>query len=459
MSVGTPKSPAWAGAGGWVRDTALVLLLLLQLASARGADFLLQWEPLTPQQAVLSPASTPNTALTATPPSPVRREPKTVSRYPLYGRLQLTKHGPLLFRLDEAGGSGNGYDRLIFDFNRNGDLSDDPEQQGTVLRTAESPYAETSLFGPVTNAPEWKAGPWPAPLALKVSLRKRTWWGRLQVAPRSPVLIGRLEAHSCWYLQTTAAVGGRQEPLGFWDCNCNFNLGETPSAVGPRNQRLSFTVRDLLLRDFDRNGTFDFTALFTDTQGFPNVLCVGTNVFSVELDASYRFVRLQPYVGPVGEVRLSEKMESASLGWYKNGIWTLLTVGLEQGKATVPAGRYCLHSCVLRGADTEGRTVFARGVNNTVTNSFEVVQGQITRVRCGPPIEPLIETRFFPAETRRGVQDLGRLNINVRVTGAGGEIYASFARGPELTVRSAPPKFRVTDESGQTILSGQLEYG
>ena len=34
--------------------------------------------------------------------------------------------GQLLFRLDESKGNGQGYDRLIVDVNRNGDLTDDP---------------------------------------------------------------------------------------------------------------------------------------------------------------------------------------------------------------------------------------------------------------------------------------------------------------------------------------------
>jgi hypothetical protein len=79
---------------------------------------------------------------------------------------------------------------LLVDLNRNFDLTDDAEHKGIVSYAAPSPYCETSLFGPVEDPLEWTVGPWPAPLAVKVSLRQRSWWGRLHRA----TLIGQVEA-------------------------------------------------------------------------------------------------------------------------------------------------------------------------------------------------------------------------------------------------------------------------
>ena len=59
-------------------------------------------------------------------PAKLKKEPKAVSRHPLYGECRETTTGPAwLFRLDESKGEGKGYDQLIVDMNQNGDLTDD----------------------------------------------------------------------------------------------------------------------------------------------------------------------------------------------------------------------------------------------------------------------------------------------------------------------------------------------
>ncbi len=441
-----------------IRDITCLLLFLLPGTQMAAADFPLEWQPLSPQQGVLLLGQVPTTGLAATPPWRILRESKAISRYPLYGRLQVAKATPWLFRLDESRGSGSGYDRLIFDFNRNADLTDDVEYTGTVSYLPVSPYVETSLFGPLENAPEWKVGPWPAPLCVKVSLRKRSWWGRLHL----PVLIGELQARPGWYLQTTVMTGNLREPLGLFDANCNLKLGETNSLLkfGPLNRLVSFLPRDLLLRDYDRNGAFDFTALYTDTQLFTPLLCLDTNVFSLELDPNLRFVRLKPFTGPVGEVRLHNRLQSAVLSWWRNGTWVPVAVRLEHGRATVPAGSYCLHSCVLRGVDTNGQQILARGYNYTTTNSFQVTERQMTSVLCGPPLELRVATRRYPVGLPgRGTSELCGLDINVGVIGKGGEVYSLYAHGPDLTRRSAPPTVQVLSKTGELLLTAQLEYG
>ncbi len=95
--------------------TFVLLLLHLAARSSTGADFPLERAVLTPQQAALCYANGPSTGLAARVPYSLRRQPKAVSGYPLYGSLQVGTNAPLVFRLDESQGSGRGYDRLIFD--------------------------------------------------------------------------------------------------------------------------------------------------------------------------------------------------------------------------------------------------------------------------------------------------------------------------------------------------------
>ncbi len=100
------------------------------------------------------------------PNEQVKRYPKFQSEHPLYGTLVIgarARHrapGPCYpFALDESAGTGRGYDRLYFDTNLNGDLTDD----GYRARARETP--RTNRFA---SSPFMRANIWFDPLAVGV---------------------------------------------------------------------------------------------------------------------------------------------------------------------------------------------------------------------------------------------------------------------------------------------------
>ena len=85
-------------------------------------------------------------------PGRLLKEPKAMSRHPLYG-VSWHPSGPaFLFRLDESKGDGKGYDKLIVDMNQNGDLTNDPASQRVSLPTdRRASLPDQMLFGPIQN--------------------------------------------------------------------------------------------------------------------------------------------------------------------------------------------------------------------------------------------------------------------------------------------------------------------
>ena len=110
-------------------------LAVAAAATASGEDFPLTFRTIPAKDVMSFPGGSGTYGqLGLAKPAKLRKEPKAMSRHPLYGVCRDTPAGPaFLFRLDESKGDGKGYDQLIVDMNQNGDLTDDPVAQRAVL--------------------------------------------------------------------------------------------------------------------------------------------------------------------------------------------------------------------------------------------------------------------------------------------------------------------------------------
>ena len=98
-------------------------LLLAMPGLATATDYPLTFKTLDAQQALSFPSgSSTYTMLQTSKPAGIVKAPPAVSQHPLYGQIAAGSE-QLLFRMDESKGTGQGYDRLIVDVNRNGDLT------------------------------------------------------------------------------------------------------------------------------------------------------------------------------------------------------------------------------------------------------------------------------------------------------------------------------------------------
>src|ERR1035441_3480995 len=189
--------------------TIIGALAIGATASVSGEDFPLTFRTI-PAKDVMSFSGGSGTygQVGLAKPAKLRKEPKAMSRHPLYGVCRDMPTGPaFLFRLDESKGDGKGYDRLIVDMNQNGDLSDDSVAQRAVLpsdRRVVSPAQ--MLFGPI-QAPADKAvaGGRPVYFAQVYIFNQQ-----FLTAGRMPqnMMLGQLMLKAGWYLDTTVALDG-----------------------------------------------------------------------------------------------------------------------------------------------------------------------------------------------------------------------------------------------------------
>src|ERR1035441_10535602 len=163
-------------------------------------------------------------------PARLRKEPKAMSRHPLYGECRDTSTGPVfVFRLDESKGDSKGYDHLIVDMNQNGDLTDDPVAQRSVLSTdRRMSTPDQMLFGPI-QAPADKAVAGGRPVCFaQVYIFNR----QFLTAGRMPqnMMLGQLLLKAGWYLDTTVALDGLKHKVGIYDSDCNLRLRDIARA-------------------------------------------------------------------------------------------------------------------------------------------------------------------------------------------------------------------------------------
>lgn len=114
----------------------------------------------------------------------------------------------------------------------------------------------------------------------------------------------------------------------------------------------------------------------------------------------------------------------------------------------LPAGRYTASPIELRQVDASGsRWIFRSSPETGKLEDFEIQLGRKTSFQLGAPF--LIKTS---AECRGDV-----VLIGFYLQGQAGELYSPGARKDRTTIPA--PKFKVIDEVGKVLSSGQFEYG
>jgi hypothetical protein len=125
---------------------ALVAVVVVTTLEAVAAEFPLTVVQMNAQEAALKPGRS-SSFIYLNRPAAIRREPKSASTRPLYGVMERG----FAFRLDESNGTGTGYDRLLIDFNGNGDLGDDPAEGSAAKRRSRRADATRAAFGPINR--------------------------------------------------------------------------------------------------------------------------------------------------------------------------------------------------------------------------------------------------------------------------------------------------------------------
>jgi hypothetical protein len=453
-------------------------LVLVSIAiTADAAEFPLTYRTIPAAEVMSFPGGYGATSqLRPMKPSALKREPKPVSRHPLYGDFHETPGGPgFLARLDESKGDGKGYDQLIVDMNQNGDLTDDAVVSRVVLpgerRLGAQPTSQV-LFGPIQ-----------APAGKMIAGGRPVYFAQAYISMASfppgaeavqNLYAGQLRLRAGWYLETTVDVGGLKQKVGVFDGDSNLRLGDVaqPQTYTSGGETMwFFRPGDNFLVDANGSGRFERDAFDTKARPFGPLLYFGAVPYKVTLTPDNKALRIEAWTGPLAEVVLQphgDQVRSVTLAREQaDDQWQLLCPGVVAGRIKVPPGNYRLSSAVLASQAGSQEGVMVSAFQRTPKEPFSFVQGKANQLRCGAPLDVKVTAdKRTPASwerpgtaPKRSTDSDFVLTINATVRGGDGEIYAAFNKTGKGGGVPPKPAFTVTDAAGKKLVSGNLEFG
>ena len=428
--------------------------VLLVAASSPAAEFALERKTIAAEQTATGPGGGPVGELSKRRPKEITKEPKAVSRDPLYGLVGLANTSREHFRMDESKGTGKGYDRLLVDLNHNGDLSDDPVFKG-LLRPQPAPLPDQIVFGPIDLPPGKQVGPWQPSVYAVAELRA----DEVLLFPTRNEPAGILRIKPGWHLEATVEVDGVKEKIGIVDADRDLQLtGDAPG--GGAGQYVHINGSDAVLRDRDGSGRFEFDLCESEIDDPSELVGIGRNLYELTLAKDLRSIRLDRYQGPVGQMIVVGRPDRIrALTLLRRGSGNQeerFKPAWIDGTATVPAGTYELQSCVVAATGRGPEAAMSWAWKYEDREKIEIEAGKTATLRCGPPLELRVTAK---KAVGGGAGGTPQVDINVAVVGAAGEMYVRHVKGSDLTTRADPPQFRVFDEAGKEVASGRFEYG
>jgi len=445
---------------------ASVLAIGALLAASVGfpAEFPLEIKRMTLDEALSAPGDSAYAELKTSKPDAIRKQPKARSERPLYGVLGGADKDGMAFRVDESQGKGKGCDLLIFDLNRNGDLTDDPvhkrvKNEGGKQGTTESALVGggMALFGPIEAPAGGKNAPRMILYAEVLS------FGGLA---ESLGISGQMQIKPGCSLETTVDLDGVRQKIALVDANGNFRFGDK-TEMGllkmPDGEQLCMPQQmgDTILRDRNGSGKFESDGMNSEADPWSSVIYFGANPYTLTVTDDLAKVAVEPYSGPMGELAIQNgaRIEAIMLARETSADkWEAVVLPGSSAKVKVPVGTYQLLGCQLAGKDG-GAVTMAGGRNNrTKSTAFSVEAGKSATLKCGPPLQLQVQAERRAPGLLAAIFAGGSraIDINLSVVGAGGEIYNLFRKGDG---EADPPKFKILDEQGKEIASGDLEYG
>jgi len=457
-----------------------VMALAAGLAAAE--DFPLDYRTFTADEVAGFPRSSGLQAvLRRTKPLELFSEPPATSSCPLYGQFlaEATNGASFCFRLDESRGTGQGYDRLIIDLNRNGDLADDPIVPPAAAPRTPLPLPENReemFFGPI-------AMPAARPLVYFAQCHLYNRQLLSQPAGQEPYF-GQLRLKAGWCLEAAVSLKGIRQKVGVVDNNGNLLLSQPwhlrPSAASHQAD-WDIGAGDCFLQrpaNSSRVGNQLFTtecSLYPFTpecSPFGSILYFGAKPWRIALSADAKQLHVEPWSGSLAELVVQphgKQVRSLSLAWENPpGQWQLIKPNVRKGRALIPPGNYRLYGCLVEGKAGLFHQLRASAFDRSLQNSFRAESGKVSAIFCGAPLEIKVAANWQlpepsePANSRPALKPFpsGRvLRINAKAVGAGGETYSAWGVGQDYDRDPQHRVFIIRSQDGKEVASGNLEFG
>ncbi len=361
------------------------------------------------------------------------------------------------------------YDRLYFDFDRDGDLTDEKVIEASSSSNANNnTYFSTSF--PRLDVP------------IEVDSEKLDYACSLRVTAYGTNDYGYVNSSfsSAAYREGEITLGGKKHRLLLIDFNGNGRYddrGKFDRSVHMSDNQVYASRGDLLYVDPDLEATsrnpYDVTSA-EDLYEVSRLVLVDGQFHELTVSPSGSKLTLEPSKVPVGHVTNPVGAFSA-LVYGEPGVIKIRSD--DSGKALVPAGSWKLKNYTLDRtgfepakkaapqaepsvldvlAEALGPTFDARAPGSTVVaanatmdyQAVDVQEGQATELAFGPPYRPMVSVQYR--------QSANQVSLGMSLVGSAGEICTSMRVNG---TQPAKPKFTVTDPAGKTVVEGEFEYG
>ncbi len=402
--------------------------------------------------------------------SVVKKEPRKYKcKHPLREVATLgSDHYGLV--LDSTDFESKGYDRLYFDRNRNGDLTDDPviKPKPTSSERSAGPRRKYSEFPRVdlaVNADGKK-------MDYAFFFTSYVYFERENASAFSV----RASLNAAAYRDGEVVLNGRSRRVVLIDYNSNGRFDDA-WMIDPNVRMHDGTIYprsgDMLLIDPD---TSDATYLGygvtdrSERQLVSPLVCVDGWFYDLQVSPTGDTVALTPSPRPLGAVTNPnpefDVVLYSDMGMVKicggqamsvalpAGDWKLVQYTIKAPKPEEPTV-ILAQASVDRDADPRRPRFTLVSAKATVDcPSVTVHKSKVCDLPLGPPYKPVVKVSYVrPAKDR----DSGpAAQLELRIVGTAGEICDNALLDGD---RPRPPSFKITTAKGKSVHSGKFEYG
>ena len=429
--------------------TVALSLALLGFCSAldcQGAEFPLETVSLGPSEALSLPGVS-GTLLYLAQPEGLRKEPPATSSRPLYGTLDTGR----ILRVDESGGTGRGYDRVLVDLNGDGSLMDEKPYPALEAKRLQSSSGLKGTFGPIQMTRSGDTGAFLAAFYASLTLYhpQRLLKGQIPAG----FVAGFMNVKPAAYLKARVEIDGVVETVGFVDGSGDLRVGDVAQfsdSARPKPREWEWMRTDYLFRDKDGSGKFERRLVRDELELLGNPIFFAGKPFRASFPATGQ-LRLEPYAN-LGTLQVTSQCTLESLVLLRRTTaanWEVLVPQVRSNAVQVPGGLYRLFSCCYSMTSGKDR-FFGRGFMNTSGEAIEIRPDQTVLFPCGPPLKATVSAApgqgAQPSLLASLQRDVPTVSLRAHLRGLGGETYTAFYRGsraPQVVV-PAFPRYEIT---------------
>jgi hypothetical protein len=455
--------------GAMTERTLKVLMFVLVFCvttSAFGLEVSIKYERHADGTAGFRPSGVAPLQVTADVPSGDWKLPELKSKPPIYA---ITHFGekPRLLILDRQNASDFFYNRLYFDSNGNGDLTDDAVLDGDFSTPpgAQSEAVQAN-FRPLDTSVEVGGKALPYSFAISVQYLYFGDYGR----PDKELKQEHIDQYFTLSLAANCSYSGEFQldgqsyrvALGDRNVNGRFHDDVSLGATELCSQRVLFPHGDDLYLTTGREPGL------RDAQVFSDLLLLNGKLYRVSMSAAQGKLTLAPTTEKLLPLKLP--MASERMTICTEDASRCLMMFRPGTEVMVPKGKYQLLDYTVVRRDAQGDEWFLSAKVPVGGAIVTVEEGKDAVLTFGEPYVPMVQ---IPAWIQQGLKDgdVTDAQLSFAVRGAGKELLTDLERitgkrtriplaaSPQYPNRPKEPAYRIVKADGEVVTQGDFEYG